>query len=96
MVIRYLYIEGIAIPPHEAHAELIVDPDAVLAYAVMMQRPKLVTRGNSQVLQPSGRMEHCQLLLGGAPQIRRRHTLTLACIPESLRVFVREGLDHCN
>jgi hypothetical protein len=38
VVIRYLHVEGIAIAPHEAHAELIVDPNAMLADTVTMQR----------------------------------------------------------
>jgi hypothetical protein len=45
VVIRYLDVVRIAIPPGEAHAELIVDPYAVLACAVAVQRLKLVAGG---------------------------------------------------
>jgi len=37
VVIRYLYVVGIAFPPHEAHAELVVDGNTVLAFPVMAQ-----------------------------------------------------------
>src|SRR5271155_5749508 len=54
VVIRYLYIVGIAVPPHKAHAELIVDPNAVLAFPVMAQLLQPVAGRNSQILHPHG------------------------------------------
>jgi len=50
VVIRYLYIEGVAVAPDEAQAELIVDPNAVLAFPVTAQVLQSVARRNSQVL----------------------------------------------
>jgi len=37
VVIRYFYIEGVAVSPNEAQAELIVDPNAMLAFPVTTQ-----------------------------------------------------------
>jgi hypothetical protein len=37
VVIRDLYVVGLAIPPHEAQAEPLVDSDTVLAFTVMAQ-----------------------------------------------------------
>jgi hypothetical protein len=54
VVIRYLYIEGIAVPPHEAHAELIVDPNAMLSDSVAAQLLQPVAVRNSQIFQPPG------------------------------------------
>ena len=96
MVIRYLYVEGIAVPPHEAHAELIVDPNTVLPRSAVAQLLKPVAVKDSQILQPPGRVEHRQLFPGGVSQVRRRHSLALARIPKFLRVLIREGLDHCS
>jgi len=54
VVIRYFHVEGIAIPPHEAYAELIVDSDAMLSHAVPAQLLQPVARRNPQILQPAG------------------------------------------
>jgi len=53
VVIRYLYIEGIAVAPHEAHAELIVDPNAMLSHPVVAQLLQPVAGRNSQNLPTS-------------------------------------------
>jgi len=47
VVIRYLHIEGIAIAPHEAHPELIVDPNAMLACSIIAQPLQSVTGRDS-------------------------------------------------
>jgi hypothetical protein len=94
VVIRYLYVEGITVTPHEANAELIVNSNAVLARSVIAQVLEPVAGRNSQILQPPGGMEHGQFFLSGAPQVCRGHSLALACVPEFLRTLVREGLDH--
>src|ERR1017187_2275283 len=54
VVIRYLYVVGIAIPPHEAHAELVVDGNTVLAFPVMAQLFQPVAGRNSQILHSRG------------------------------------------
>jgi len=54
VLIRYLYFEGIAFAPDEAHAELIVDPNAMLAFPVTMQLLQPVARRNSQILYSTG------------------------------------------
>jgi hypothetical protein len=45
VVIRYLYIVGIAIPPHEAHAELVIDGNAVLAFLSWCSSSSLLPGG---------------------------------------------------
>ncbi len=54
VVIRYLYVVGIAIPSHEAHAELVVNGNAVLAFPVMVQLFQPVAGRNSQILHSRG------------------------------------------
>ncbi len=49
VVIDYLNISRAAIAPNEAHAELIVDADAVLAGSVTLERLQPVTRWRAQV-----------------------------------------------
>ena len=94
VVIRYLYMEGVTILPDEAYAELVVDPDTVLAFSIPVQSFQSVAGRDSQILQLSSRVEHGQFLPGRASQVRRRHSLALACVPKLLRAFIREGLDH--
>jgi len=49
VVIRYLHIVGVAIPPHEAHAELVIDGNTVLASPVMLQFFHSVAARNPQI-----------------------------------------------
>jgi len=58
VVIDYLDVEGIAIPPDETHAELIVNPNAVLAGAVVLQRLQFVAWREPQIFQPFGCVKH--------------------------------------
>ncbi len=53
MVIRDLHLIGIAAPPDEAHAKLVIDSNAVLACAVTVKYLKPVPWRNPQILQPS-------------------------------------------
>jgi len=54
VVIRYLYIVRMAISPHEAHAELVIDGNTVLAFSVMAELFESVTGRNSQIFQSYG------------------------------------------
>jgi hypothetical protein len=45
---------GIAVAPHEAHAELIVDANAVLAFSITVQLFQPVAGRDSQILQSHG------------------------------------------
>jgi len=53
-VIRDLYVAGIAIPPREAQAELLVDSDTVLAFTVMAQLFQPIAGRNSQIIKSGG------------------------------------------
>jgi hypothetical protein len=94
VVIRDLYVVSVAIPPHEADAELVVDGNTVLAIPVMLQLFQSIAGRNSQILHSGGCVEHGQFLPGGFPQIRWGHSLAFPRVPELLRAFVREGLNH--
>jgi hypothetical protein len=56
MVVDDFHVAGIALPPHEADAILIVDPDAVLALALAVQRLQPVSGGT---LKLSSATEAC-------------------------------------
>lgn len=53
MIIYYLDIMRISINPSETDAPLLVDPNAVLALSITLQGFELVSRRNSQIVQPN-------------------------------------------
>lgn len=61
MVIHYLDLSRPGIYPNEADTPLVVDPDAVLANPVALQRFQAVARRRTQVSQFGGSVEHQQL-----------------------------------
>jgi len=96
VIVGDLNIVGVAVPPHEAHPELIIDANAVLALSVTAEFFQPIAGRNSQILQAKARMQRGQFPLSDISQIRRRHPLALACVPKLFRVPVRERLDHCS
>jgi hypothetical protein len=64
VIIRYLYLMRAVILPDEADAELIVDSDAVLAYAITLQRLKSITRRDAQITEIDRRFYLIELANG--------------------------------
>lgn len=58
MIIHNLDLIGIPVSPDKAHTPLIVDPDAVLAFAIAFQGFETIGEPYSQVIQASGVVEH--------------------------------------
>ena len=50
VVIRYLNIVGITVPEHKADTELIIDPNTVLPFPVVVQLFQSIAGRNSQIL----------------------------------------------
>lgn len=61
MIIDNFHIFGSGGCPSETDAPLVVDPDAVLAFAAALQGFEPVCRGSAQIIQHSGIAEHAQL-----------------------------------
>src|SRR5690606_2071481 len=57
VVVHDFYVFGVRAIPAKADAELIVDPDAVLALAIALQGFQPVSWRHSQVLQAAGPIE---------------------------------------
>lgn len=95
MVIDDLNVIGIAAFPDEADAPLLVDPDAVLSFAVMMQRLQVVGRRDAQGLKEARGIQHHELdrrcSLNGLRQLAGK-----APKEEFLGLFAFERLDHRN
>lgn len=45
MIISDFYFVGVPVPPHKADAPLIVDPNAVLPFAISVETFEVIPRG---------------------------------------------------
>jgi hypothetical protein len=54
--------ERFAVFPHKADASLLIDADAVLAFAITLKRRELITRRHGQVTESRRRIEVLELL----------------------------------
>lgn len=84
---------GITFYPFEADAPLVIDADAVLSFASACQALKAICRGDSQIIQILGVVEHTQFSQGNLLDIRRKFARTLAQV-YFVRLVVFEGFDH--
>jgi len=93
MIINDLDIERVSVPPLEAYAPLLINPDTVLALAVAFQRFQLIRWWNHEIAQINGAIQILQLLTRPLlyPPIKPLHELTAEHRP---RVLVPEGPDH--
>ena len=69
MVVHNLNINRTTICPLEADAELIINPDAMLALSVTAQLLQAVSRRGPHVLKRRGPVQLIQLPLGDPPQV---------------------------
>jgi len=93
MIIDEFNLVGVAVPPNKAYAPLVVDPDAVLAEAVVSERFQHVARRYGQGFQPG-----CGVNLQELP---KRGPLGLGTEPlggptpeNLLGVSIAEAFDH--
>ena len=93
MVIRDLYVERVPVPPDEAHAILIVDPNAVLPRPIPAKRFQMISRRHLQVIERDGRIQNRQFLERPAPEISRQSAV-LARPPKSFGFLVAETRYH--
>ena len=62
MVVDYLGVARLAVFPHKAHAPLLVDTDAVLTFAIALERFELIARWHGQVTESRRRVELLEFL----------------------------------
>lgn len=93
MVVDDFHIVGVAIPPNETDAILIIDSDAMLALALAVQSLQPVSGRNIQIIQRHGGMQQKKLLqcphfqIGGNPSASPR-------LPKLLRIRIPEACYH--
>ena len=93
MIVDDFHVVGFALPPHEADAILIIDPDAVLVLALAVQQLQPVSRRHPQIIQRHRGMQQEELLecpnshTGGNPSASPR-------LPKLLRIRIPEARYH--
>ncbi len=93
MVVDDFHVVGIAIPPHEADAILIIDSDTVLALALAVQSLQPVSGRHTQIIQRHRGMQQEELLqcphfqIGGNASASPR-------LPKLLRIRIPEASCH--
>lgn len=93
MVVNNFDVVRIFILPNKADAVLVVDPDALLSFAVALERLQPVARRHFQIVQLDGGVENGQPLPGRSPDARR-DAAAFAGRPQSLCVLIPEAHDH--
>ena len=71
MIIHNFHVQRILIVPAETHAPLVIDPDAVLAFPVGLQRLQMVPKRHPQIVQTSRLVQQQQFSPRHAPNLRR-------------------------
>jgi hypothetical protein len=72
VIIHDFYVKRILALPAEANPPLVINPDAVLAFAVTFQRFQVVAVGHAQVVQSPGLMQQQKLSPGRPLNLRRQ------------------------
>ena len=93
MIIDDLNVRGVTVTPPETDPPLLVDPDAVLAFAIAFQSLELIRAWNQKVLQISSRIKLLQLHQRPLLNVARKPLGVLAT-PDSLSLLATKGLDH--
>ena len=65
MIIHNFHLVWAILPPHEAHAPLIVDANALLPCPITRQCFQPIARWHAQVIQPGGDLQLLQLAQRG-------------------------------
>src|SRR6266852_3410762 len=92
VIIHNLHLVRAILAPHEAHAPLGIDPDAVLPLPVPMQGFQAIARQPGQVSQAGSAVQDLQATLS-----LHLHSLEAAyplTVVEGLGVLVTKGVDH--
>jgi len=97
VVVHDLYIPGASFGPDEADPELVVDPNAMLAFPISPESLETVAWRNPEVFQGVSLVQLVQLPPGHLPEIGRAclgRRLGTVVVEDISRAPVLEGLDH--
>src|SRR5215471_15388193 len=92
MVIGDFHVVRVAVLPDEANAELIVNPNAVLALTVALQRFQPVARRRLEIVECVGRMHHSKFAERDA--LDRLKPLRELAVPDLFSICASKALNH--
>jgi hypothetical protein len=72
MVVDDFHVAGVALQPQEADAILIIDPDAVMALALAVQRLQPVSGRHAQIIERHRGMHYCDTIVASSITILKR------------------------
>ena len=72
MIVRYFYFVGVAIPPAKTHSPLVVDTNAVLAFAISFEFLQSVPWRDSKVVDRFRSVYHHQFPVSDALDVHRK------------------------
>jgi len=70
VIVGYLHIVGVALPPLKANAPPVIDPNAVLSRSLSRHFLQVIRRWNPKVIERDGIIEHPQLAQRGLLNVR--------------------------
>jgi hypothetical protein len=93
MIVHDLNVHGVTIPPAETDSPLVIDPDAVLSFALTLERFQPVGRRHSKVNQFHCVTNHFDLSSGNPLNVTRQFAGKLpAC--QLLCFLTSKAQDH--
>src|SRR5690348_14521434 len=95
MVVDDFNFMGIAVLPEEADAPLVIDPDAVLTFAVTFQGFQAIRGRNTKVFQGRRSIEHAEFAARDLLDIGRQLPGSRS-VPDLLRLLVGKAPDHAS
>ena len=93
VIIDDLDVKGVTLTPPETDPPLLVDPDAVLALAIVFQSLELIRARNRKILQVSSGVQLLQLHQRPVLNVARK-TLGVLATPDPFSLPASKGLDH--
>jgi len=95
MVIRYFNVKRVTAAPFETDSPLVINSNAMLSYTITAKFFKSIRRGNSQVIEVNGIVDHTQLSQSYLLYIGWKLPRTLALI-NLFSFSILEGFDHAS
>lgn len=78
MVIDDLDVVGVTIAPYKADAPTVIDPNAILSCSIPSELFEAIGRGDLQIREGMGIVEHAQFPQGHLLDVRRQRSGALA------------------
>jgi hypothetical protein len=93
VIVHDLNVVGVAVPPAEANAPLIVDANAMVASAIAFELFEPIVRWHAEILELLGGVDEAQLAEHDPVKLGREPAHGFA-LEQTFGVAIAEALDH--